>query len=205
MIIRDRIADAPEEYRRRPRTRAEVRALVLHQTGFEWRYTNPMWTRVRAHFVVHQGGQVTQLHSILTRMRYGCGIGNAYAINVEGEGNYPLEYRDGEPVYWRPEKFGRSVLAEHPEQIEAARELAAYLAKQIPGLMIGAHRQIELDRSGCCGPDVWRELGQNAVDGGMPELPVAGGRPIPDSWRSTNYSEIPISSVRAYTGPLAVR
>ena len=203
MIIRDRIAEAPEEYRRRPRTRAEVLADVLHQTSFEWRYENPMWARVRAHAVVHQGGQVTLLHSILTRMRYGCGLGNAYAINIEIEGNLPLEYRDGEPVYWRPEKYGRSVLT--PEQITSGRELLAWTREQVPGLRVGCHRQIELDRSGCCGPDIWAAIGQYGIDVlGMPEMATTGGRPIPDSWRSTNSSEFPISSVRAYHGPLEV-
>lgn len=203
MIIRDRIAEAPEEYRRRPRTRAEVRADVLHQTSFTWRYGNPMWTRVRAHAVVHQGGQVTLLHSLLTRMRYGCGLGNAWAINIEIEGNLPLGVgADGEPVYYKPEKFGRSVLT--AEQVESGRELLAWTLEQVPGLMIGAHRQIELDRSGCCGPDIWASIGQYGVDVlGMPEMPVAGGRPIPDSWREPVSIPYTLGG-RAYAGPLEV-
>lgn len=202
MIIHDRTAEAPEEYRRRPRTRAEVLADVLHQTGFEWSYRNLMWTRVRAHFVVHRGGQVTQLHSILARMRYGCGTGNAWAVNIEIEGNLPLEYRDGEPIYWRPDSFGRSVLT--AEQITSGRELLAWTREQFPWLRVGCHRQIELDRGGCCGPDIWASIGQWGIaELGMREMPLAGGRPIPASWRSANLSETPSSS-RAYAGPLEV-
>jgi len=195
---RDWTDRAPPQYRMRPRRLDEIRALVLHQTSFEWAEVNPMWAQVRAHAVIHRSGLVTDLHTILTRMRYGCGLGNRWAINVELEGNLPLEYREGVPVYWRPERF-RSTLTE--PQIAAAREFVALLAEQVPGLMIGAHRQIELDRSGCCGPDIWREVGQWAVDElGMLEMPVAGGRPIPDAWRCS----VAAPTDRAYTGPLEV-
>lgn len=204
MIVRDWTDRSPVSDVMRPRTRSEIRAVVLHQTGFERPWNRARWALVHAHFVVHHDGRVTQLHAITDRMRYGCGTGNRWAINVEHEGNYPLEYRDGEPVFWMPKKFGRSFLEEAPAQVTAARELLAFLAEQVAGLMVGAHRQIELDRSGCCGPDLWREVGQWGVDVlHMPEMPVAGGRPIPDSWRGRgNSSEIPKSSIRAYTGPL---
>ena len=202
MILRDWTDRSPASYVLRERQLEEIRAAVLHQTSFEWAEENAMWALVRAHFAVHRSGLITQLHPITARMLYGCGAGNRWAINIECEGNLPLEYRDGVPVYWRPEKYGRSVLT--PAQVEAGRELLASLAEQVPGLMVGTHRQIEMNRSGCCGPDIWREIGQHAVGSGMPEMPLAGGRPIPDAWRGANYSEIPISSVRAYDGPLEV-
>jgi hypothetical protein len=198
MDLRDWAELAPVQYRVRPRLRSEIRAEVMHQTGFEWRPGNPMWAKVRAHFVVHRCGLVTQLHAITERMRYGCGVGNAWAINVEHEGNYPLDYKpDGTPVFWRPEKYGRSVLADAPAQVEAGRQLLAWLAEKVPGLMVGCHRQVQVEKSGCCGPDLWREIGQHAVDAGMPELPTAGGRPIPDEWRGSTIG-------RPYTGPLSV-
>lgn len=199
MIVRD--LTGPPSYVLRPRRLAEIRAEVAHQTGFERRWNSPRWSLVAAHFIVHQCGRVTQLHPITARMRVGCGPFNAHAINVEHEGNYPLDYRDGEPLYWAPDKFGRSVLAEHPEQVQSARELAAFLAEQVAGLAIGAHRQLELEKSGCCGPDLWREVGQWAVDElGIPEMPVAGGRPIPDAWRCS----VAAPTDRAYTVPLEV-
>lgn len=199
MLVRDWTDRSPASYVIRPRRLAEVRVAVLHQTSFEWRRDNPMWARVKAHDVVHRDGLVTELHPITARMRYGCGEGNRFAVNIEVEGNLPLEYRDGEPIYWRPETYGRSILTD--PQIAAARELVTWLRGQVPGLMVGCHRQIELDRSGCCGPDIWRHVGQWAVDElGMVEMPVAGGRPIPDSWR------VPVDvapALRPYTGPLA--
>jgi len=166
---------------------------VLHQTGFEWRFANAMWSRVRAHFVVHRCGTVSQLHPITTRMRFGCGHGNAWAVNIECEGNYPLAYRNGKPVHWQPEKFGRSVLEEAPAQVEAARGLLAWLVGQVPGLRVGAHRQLEEEKSGCCGPDLWREVGQYAIDElGLAAMPTNGGLDIPDDWRGPPRMHRPI-------------
>ena len=181
--LRDWTEESPLGYRVRPRRIAEIRAVICHQMAVgTWRETNPMFAKVRAHFVVHLSGLVTQLHPITQRMRYGCGPANRWAINIEHEGNFPVAYRKGEPAYWKPEKFGRSVLA--APQVEASRALLAYLAGQVPGLMVGAHRQLDELKAGCCGPDIWREIGQFAVDTiGLPELPVTGGLEIPDDWR----------------------
>lgn len=180
--IRDLTAVSPPGYVIRPRRIPEVRGIILHQTGFEWAEANQAWSRVRAHFVVHRSGLVSQLHPVTARMRYGCGHGNAWAINIECEGNYPLTYHNGEPVFWMPEKFGRSVLADAPAQIIAARALVAWLAECIGGLRIGAHRQLEEGKGGCCGPDLWREVGEVARAAGMPPVITNGGRDIPASW-----------------------
>jgi hypothetical protein len=158
--LRDLTILSPVGYRVRPRRIPEIKAIVLHQTGFEWAEKNAMWSRVRAHFVIHRSGLVSQLHPITSRMRFGCGHGNAWAINIECEGNYPLAYRGERPVRWKPEKFGTSVLEEAPAQVEAARSLIVWLSGQVPGLRVGAHRQLEEEKSGCCGPDLWREVGQ---------------------------------------------
>ena len=201
--LRDLTDRAPQSYVMRPRRIAEIRAVVLHQTGFDtWRESNPMWAKVRAHFVVHRSGLVSQLHPITARMRFGCGRGNAWAINIEHEGNYPLGWdEDGEDVYYRPEKFGRSRIEDAPEQITAGRALLAYLHEQIPSLMVGAHRQVDDLKGGCCGPDIWREIGQFAIDSlGMAEMPVAGGLPIPDRWRTSSAAVLPTN--REYEGPL---
>lgn len=197
--LRDLTELSPLEYRVRPRRLSEIRAVILHQTGFEWRESNRMWAKVRAHYVVHRSGLVSALHPILVRMRYGAGHANQYAINVEIEGAYALDYNDrGEGLFYKPEKFGRSVLADAPAQVEAARQLLAWLKGQVPGLQVGTHRQVALDRSGCCGPDLWAAVGQYGVDVlGMREMPVDGGRPIPDAWRGDVRPVL-----REYTGAL---
>lgn len=187
MIITDLTEKSPKEYRMRTRPLSEIRAVVLHQVGFDtWKESSPSWCRVKAHFVVLRSGAILQLHPITARMRYGCGPnGNRVAINVELAGNYPLSYRAGKPSYWKPEKFGRSVLSDSPAQVEAARALLASLAAQVPGLQVGAHRQLEKLKSGCCGPDIWREVGQYGIDFlGMPAMPTKGGLDIPDDWRT---------------------
>jgi hypothetical protein len=185
--LRDLTSLAPTGYRKRSRALSEIRAVVLHQMGVgTWREENPMFVRVRGHFVIHASGLISQNHPITARLRYGSGAANPYAITVEFAGNYPLAYRDnGTPVYWRPNTYGRSVLADHPEQVEAGRALVAHLRDQVPGLVVGCHRQIEAKKSGCCGPDVWREVGQYAIDVlGMPEMrPLDSGLPIDDRWR----------------------
>lgn len=197
--ISDRTDRSPIGYRVRVRRLSEIRAVVMHQMGVgTWAENNPMFDRVRAHFVVLPSGLVLQLHPISQRMRYGCGHGNESAINIEFAGNFPTSYSNGKPVYWKPEKFGRSVLS--PAQIEAGRALLAWLAGQVRGLQVGAHRQLEEGKPGCCGPDLWREVGQHAVDVlGLGEMPTNGGLDIPDDWRG---SASPI--LREYTGPLSV-
>lgn len=197
--LRDLTEQSPPGYVIRPRRIGEIRAVILHQTGFEWREQNPMWAKVRAHFVVHRSGLVSQLHPITARMRYGAGHANAWAINIEHEGNYPLGWdSQGEDVYWQPDRFGRSRLEDAPEQVTAGRALIAYLAEQVPRLQVGCHRQVDERKSGCCGPDLWREVGQWAVDHGVPEMPVAGGLAIPDAWRGPI-----LPTHREYTGPLS--
>lgn len=191
--LRDLTILSPVGYRVRPRRIPEIKAIVLHQTGFEWAEKNAMWARVRAHFVIHRSGLVSQLHPITSRMRFGCGHGNAWAINIECEGNYPLAYRGERPVRWKPEKFGTSVLEEAPAQVEAARSLIVWLSGQVPGLRVGAHRQLEEEKSGCCGPDLWREVGQYAIDElGLTAMPTSGGLDIPDDWRGTPRMHRPV-------------
>lgn len=185
--LRDLTALAPAEYVRRRRALSEVRAVILHQTGFgTWRIDNPLWPRVRAHFVVHRSGLISQNFPITTRMRVGSGLANPWCISIECEGNYPLRYdADGRARYWAPSKYGRDRIEDAPRQVVAARALLAHLAAEVPGLGVGAHRHVESLKSGCCGPDLWREVGQFAVDHlGMPEIkPLVGGLALPDDWR----------------------
>lgn len=182
MII-DLTAKSPAEYRVRTRPASEVRAIVLHQTAFSgWHADNPMWTKVRAHFVVRQDGSVLMLHDPLVRMRFGSGVCNAHGITIEHEGNLPSDTG----AYWKPEKYGRDVLAHHPEQVAAARSLVRMLVERWPTITtVIAHRHIDARKANCPGPDLWREVGQWSVD--QLELteatPLAAGLALPDSWR----------------------
>lgn len=161
-----------------------------------WREDNPMFARVRSHFVVLQSGLVLQLHPITARLRFGSGHANPWCITIEHQGNLPTSYKNGVPQYWKPDTYGRSGLG--AAQVTASRALLSWLASQIPGLQVGTHRQVDERKSGCCGPDLWREVGQWAVDHGVPEMPVAGGLAIPDTWRGSI-----LPTHREYTGPLS--
>ena len=111
----------------------EVRAVILHQTGFTWKPDNPLWPRVRAHFVVHRCGLISQCHRVETRMKYGSNFANSYAVTIEHEGNYPLSYDiTGTPRYWKPEKYGSDVIDDAPQQVIAARALLAHLDGEAP-------------------------------------------------------------------------
>lgn len=147
-----------------------------------WHEDNPMFARVRSHFVVQVSGLVLQLHPITAQLRFGSSHANPWAITIEHEGNFPVAYRSGKAEYWQGDKFGRSVLG--AAQVEASRALLSWLASQIPGLQVGTHRQIEEEKAGCCGPDIWREVGQYAIDSlGLVAMPTEGGLDIPDDWR----------------------
>lgn len=181
--IVDLTAKAPAEYRVRARLPSEVQAVVLHQTAFSgWSTNNPMWARIRAHYVVRQDGSVLMLHHPTVRMRYGSGPCNARGVTVEHEGNLPSD----SGAYWKPERYGRDVLDQHPEQVAASRALVRMLCAEYPtiGLVI-AHRHIDARKPNCPGPDIWREVGEWAKRelALVEPAPLPAGLPLPNTWR----------------------
>ena len=184
--LRDLMDIAPPGYRVGPRALASIDLVVLHQTGFVWKRDNPMWAKVRAHFVIHRDGLIDALTPVATRMRYGSGHVNRHCVSIEHEGNYPQAYdAAGKPTYYKPAKFGRHVLDDAPAQIQASRALLRHLRTSLPALrFVAAHRHIERGKPGCPGPDLWREIGQWSIrELGLEEFPVDGGRPLLPTWR----------------------
>lgn len=176
---------SPASYRIRMRDPEEVTTIVCHQMGVGvWSEDNPMFAKVRAHYVGQQSGRVIKNHDPLWRLRFGSGVLNHCCITLEMAGNF--EVAPG--VWWKPEKMGRSKVADHPEQIAAARELVASLCETYPSITtITGHRAISRGKSGCPGPDLYREIVMWGVrELGLDEGPVLrGGAVIPDSWRVT--------------------
>jgi hypothetical protein len=177
----DLTAKSPAQYRIRLREPAEVTTIVLHQMGFAWRDDNPMWAKVRAHYAVQQAGAVVALHDPAVRMRYGSGVANRYCVSIEHEGNYADDGR-----WYKPDRFGRHVLADHPELVRSSRVLISSLVERFPSITtIMAHRHIQRGKPLCCGPELWREVGEWArqelglVEGAV----LPGGAPLPDRWR----------------------
>lgn len=176
----------PPQYAVRTRSTASIDTIVLHQMGFEWNEANLMWRKVRAHYAIHRSGLIDELTLIGIRMRYGSGELNHRCITVEHEGNFAQKYWLGRPKFWNPEKFGKSFVADHPEQVIASRALLRGLVAGNPSIkFIGAHRQISGGKGGCPGPDLWREVGTWAIDNlGLQEMPVCPhGLLITDAWR----------------------
>jgi len=186
--LRDLTGLAPPRYRVGPRALASIDVVVLHQCGFVWKRENPMWARVRAHFVVHRDGLIDELTPVATRMRYGSGHVNRHCVTIEHEGNLPQAYSDdGRPTYYKPEKFGAHVLDDAPAQVEASRALLRHLRESLPALrFVAAHRHISKGKPGCPGPDLWREVGEWSIhELGLEEHPVSGGRPLLYTWRGS--------------------
>jgi len=175
---------SPAEFIRRPRPLSQVTAIVIHQTGFaNWKTTNPNWKKVRAHYSVLKDGTIVNNFDPLDQMRYGSAHANPKAITVEHEGNFAST----RGRYWKPEKYGRSKLKEHPRQIAAARRLVEALRKVCQAIThIYAHRQWEKKKSNCCGPELWSTIGMWAIDRGLssggPGWAYRLGSPIPGEW-----------------------
>ena len=185
MEVLDYTDRSPASYRVRIREPEEVTTLVCHQMGVGvWREDNPMFAKVRAHYVGQQSGRVIMNHDPLCRLRYGSGVVNNCCITIECAGNY--ETSRGK--WWKPEKMGRDLLADHPEQVAAVREFVASLCESFPSITtITGHRAISRGKSGCPGPDLYREIVMWAVrELGLDEGPtLKGGAVIPESWRTS--------------------
>ena len=188
MQIADRTGQSPRQYRARTRRPEEIDLVVLHQTGTpEMDPDAQILDRVKAHVLVLQSGKVRLLHPLLARLRYGSSLWNRRCVTLEVQGNYPTRYNpDGSPVWWSPETAGAQVLGDHPEQIQAVRDVLAWLKGELPSVrFIGGHRQIQASKGGCPGPDLWRQCGEFALrELGYELVPTAPtGKDIPDSWR----------------------
>lgn len=185
MNLLDCTDKSPLAYRVRMRDPEEVVGVCAHQMGVGcWKPDNAMFYKVRAHAVVQKSGRVLQLHPWLCRLRYGSGVANSSHLTIELEGAYPTS----PGKWWRPDTMGRDRLEDHPEQVAAARDLIRYLRDTYPRLRtITGHRAIQRAKSGCPGPDLYREVVMYSVlNLGMREGPVwEGGAPIPEGWRGT--------------------
>lgn len=166
MKIVDRTAFAPPDVRVRTRRLEEVDLVCLHQTGTPPRDPrSPRLDLTAAHLLVLDDGEVRLLHPLLTRMRVGSRWWNSRCVTVEVRANLPTRYTSkGEPVWWRPDLAGTERIEEKVPQVRAVRELLKWLRGELPAIKyVGAHRQIEAAKPGCCGPDLFSECAMYAV------------------------------------------
>lgn len=212
MNLTDRTPHAPGRYRLRERDPSEVDLAVLHQTG-------PIFApdKVRAHFLVMPTNEVLMLHHPLARLRYGSSTWNARCVTIEHAAHYPGRYTAAGVPKWaawnekaKPACAPRARLEDFEEQVHASRALLTHLRAELPSLrFVGAHRQVQAGKGGCCGPDLWREVGEWAVRVlGLELVDVAPtGSPLPADWRQapTIADQFVAPVQRAYDGPLEVR
>jgi N-acetyl-anhydromuramyl-L-alanine amidase AmpD len=159
----------------------KIDAVVLHQTGFSRGLDPQRYLKVTAHFVVLADGTVLQLHPVTARLSASDGF-NCKSVSVEFVGNFPSI----SGKWWRPHEYGANEVT--PEQIEAGRALLRAL-EGIGVRNVFAHRQSSSSRGNDPGPDLWRGVGQWAIDklgfsDGGRGYAIDDGNPIPDEWRT---------------------
>lgn len=167
--------------RRDPKT---VYALVLHQMACCFQPRDPLkrFLSLNSHFGILADGRILQLHPISALLWASNGF-NARSVAVEFAGNFPST----RGVWWQGAKFGRNRPTQ--AQIDAGRRLIRHLIATMGLTHVLAHRQSSGTRTNDPGPDIWRNVGQWAVDrlgmrDGGAGFKIGSGSAIPAEWRT---------------------
>lgn len=185
VTVIDNRGTAPTDYFRQKREPTDIRAVVLHQTGFDWEPDNKKWREVRAHYVVRKDGSIVNNWDPTDQMKVGSNHANPFSVTIEHEGNFAND----KGVWWEGDKFGKDYLEDRPAEVQSARNLIAALKAKYPSIThVYAHRQWDAGKGNCPGPSVWRAVGEWAksslgLSDGGPGWAYENGLPIPDSWR----------------------
>jgi peptidoglycan hydrolase-like protein with peptidoglycan-binding domain len=181
--IIDLTAKSDKSRRKGARDPKKIKQLVLHQMACCFKPADPLtrFLTVGAHFAITADGRILQLHPIEQLLWASNGF-NGSSVAVEFAGNFP----DSKGRWWEGDKYGRDRPTQ--AQFEAGRRLIRYLVAKIGLTQVVAHRQSSASRENDPGPEVWRNVGQWAVDtlglsDGGPGFKLPGGNPIPDDWR----------------------
>ncbi len=204
---------APGRYRLRDRAPDEIDLVVLHQTGTRAGLSQTALDKTRAHALILDSGEILHLHPWTARLRYGSGPWNARCISIEHRANLPGRYVAEKGRWWRPDLVPPD--AWDPDarraQVLASRRLLRLLRSELPALRyVAAHRMVQKGKGGCCGPDIWREVGEWALSSlGLELMTVAPtGSVLPTTWRQpSTILDAPAMVAaepldRAYDGPL---
>jgi len=184
----DLTAKADPKVRKGLRDPAKVDTLVLHQMACCVRRKDPLrsYLSIASHFVILADGRILQLHPINRNVWASHGF-NGTSVAVEFAGNFP----DTRGKWWRGETFGRD--RPTAAQFEAGRALVRHLKNTMGLRRVVTHRQSYGTKENDPGPDIWREVGQWAVDrlglsDGGHGFKIGSGKPIPDAWRSQPHA-----------------
>ena len=217
--IIDLTAKADKRERKSIRDPKKVNALVLHQMACCFKVKDPLtrFLKMAPHFAILPDGRILQLHPI-TAYTWASNGFNKGSVAVEFAGNFP----NTRGKWWNEKEAGKNQVTK--EQIEAGRYLVRHLIRTMGLTHILAHRQSSATRENDPGPDIWRHVGQWAVDNlglkdGGPGFKVGDGNPIPDLWRNWgkakpqpelevemakefDFSQLPQSIFKALSGGL---
>ncbi len=163
-----------------------VDALVLHQTGFTRGNSVTSYDTVGVHFVIIPDGTILQLYDETTYLHASNGF-NRRSVAVEFVGNFPMQ--NGR--WWRG---GDAQNIPSERQILGGRSLVSFLQISLGITHVFAHRQATSPnrRGNCPGPHIWYNVGEWAKGRGLsdggPNYTIGSGGPIPDKWRSNEFS-----------------
>jgi len=176
--------------------------LVMHQMGVS-RSLAQLARRaqlVTAQEVLAPDGTVYVVHPDETRLIAANRFNRDpyHAINFELAGN--LSYIEGKNRFYKPDRFGRTVMTPEWETAVSCRlvdRIEGLRAKGIDPFMLAPHRVAGHDRRGnanreaCCASAGWAICEQVAAITGVPvpgDEYTIGGLPIPEAWRTKAYA-----------------
>lgn len=160
---------------------ASVIAICLHQSACILGERPARYDGGGAHFFVTRAGRVIWLHDFDRNVAAANGW-NAGSISIEIDGLFD---GDDEHAAWdNPETaIHEKAVNLTPEATKAALQLIAWIRIKCPTVReILAHRQSSPTRQDDPGQVPWRDI---ALVCGLPTVPnatITGGRPIPQSW-----------------------
>jgi hypothetical protein len=167
---------------------ARIDSIVLHQMGFSRGNDITAYDGVGVHYCVLPDGTITQNHDPETYLWASNGL-NSRSVAVEFAGNFPSVRGRAH----NEARFGRHIPP--LPQIFGGRTLLKTL-KEGPGIRLQyvfGHVQASWPNKGNCpGPHIWYNVGEWGLrqlglsDGGR-GFHVAGGHPIPDRWRDSEW------------------
>lgn len=179
-ILVDRTSRSKNKIKYRERNISDIRALVLHSTGFSRGNVESAYDNMKVHFGILPNGTIIQLYDEVAYLPSSNGA-NSYSVAVEFVGNFPDSRGN-----WHKGNKGRQMPS--AVQIISGRALIVWLRSTIGIRYIYAHRQLTPPRrrGNCPGPHIWYNVGVWALSKGYSsgslDFTIGGGGAIPNEW-----------------------
>jgi hypothetical protein len=176
----------------RPRPWGQIDSIVLHQTACVLGEEPRRWFSIPIHVGVTRSGLVLWLNRFDVNLPHANGF-NSRSIGIEIDGAFAGVEGD-KKTFWQggeirePQTITPAQIASCREAIEWIVGICAANGAYITNIL--AHRQSSKDRVSDPGSKVWQDVALWAEEklglkaGGLNNLTVTGGRPIPKEWDS---------------------